>query len=587
MRKYKLCVILLIVALAAACGVQAQVAAFAPPETIVSTETILSADKLRAGDSFELAVRATVKEGYHVGAADRDALYPAKLSLDAPKGIAFEKPIYPKAERKAFAIAPDEKIPVYEGTVIIRVKGRVAEGLKPGRVEITSKLDTQACTDDQCFPPELSESRVSVEVAGAGASVARVNQDVFRPEPADAEPGRAAAATDRLASMGLIQRLVWLYLGGLLLAFTPCVYPMIPVTVGYFSNQSTRGKGKTTLLAAVYVLGISLTYSALGVIAATTGDAFGAAMQKPAVQIGIAGLLVALALSMFGLYELQAPSFIQSKASGRSGFLGALFMGLIFGLVAAPCVGPVVISLMAYVAKLGSPAMGFLLFFALSLGLGTPLFFLAAFSARMPMPGMWMVAVKKLAGFLLVGAAAYFVLPLVPDKIGRFLIPAVVLAAGIYLGCFEKSIRSSRLTASFGKAFCVVAVVAAVVMVAPGGPRPALEWEPYTTKSIAQAAGVERPSMVDFTAEWCGVCKELEHGPLSDPRVIETAQRFQRYRVDGTNRDAQVRAAERKYGVKGYPTIIFFDSSGQEVESARIISFVKSEEMIKRMESVE
>ncbi len=376
---------------------------------------------------------------------------------------------------------------------------------------------------------------------------------------------------------------------GLLLAFTPCVYPMIPITVGYFGSQVGSSNSRVIKLAGTYVLGLALTYSILGAVAATTGGVFGSIMQKPSVIMGIAALLVLLSLSMFGLYELKPPAFIANRSSGKDGVLGALMMGLVFGIVAAPCVGPVVLGLLLYVAKLGSPLMGFILFFALALRLGTPLFILAAFSAKMPVPGMWMVAVKKIAGFLMLGAAAYFLKPIVPDNIGNLLIPLVILVAAIYLGFIEKSLKSTRSASAIAKVGCVAALAAAVMMIMPPSQSTKhIEWEPYKPGAIESAAESGRPAMLDFTAKWCGVCRELEKGPFSDPEVAKAAAKFDKFRVDGTNqKDPVMLEAVKKYQVKGFPTVIFFDSSGKEVESVRITGFVNSKEMIRRMASVD
>lgn len=572
MSRYKLSFVVVLAVLTLANVASAQ---FGPSEKIVSTKAYLSVDKLRPGDTFQVAVRATVKSGYHIGAATKDALYPAKLTL-AGKGIKFDKIVYPKPERKSFAIAPDKKLPVYEGTFTIRATGKVSASAKPGQVTITASLDTQACKEAQCYPPELTKATARASVAGRGAAVKQINRQVF---PA----ATSGSLEDRLAQMPLALRLLMLYGLGLLLAFTPCVYPMVPVTVGYFSTQGEKRTGRVVLLAGMYVLGLALTYSILGAVAATTGKVFGAAMQSPAVLIGLAAVLVALALSMFGLFELQAPAFIQNKASGKSGVLGALFMGLIFGIVCAPCVGPVVLGLMAFVANLGSPVMGFGLFFALALGIGTPLFALAAFSAKLPVPGMWMVAVKKAAGFLLLGAAAYFLAPILPEVIARCAVPVVLMAGGLYLGFFERSIRASRITTNLGRVTGTAALVVAVVMATPHMKTQSVKWQPYTPAAVT--AG--KPVMIDFTAKWCAACQELEHGPFSDAKVIRAASRFKRLRVDGTDRnDKTMLAAAKRYKVRGFPTVIFIGSSGKEVTSARIVGYVNANELLKRMKSI-
>lgn len=578
MSKYKLSIFVILAVFAVANMASAQVVGFMSTQKAVSARTYLSVDKLRPGDDFQIAVQATVKKGYHIGAHAKDALYPAKLNFAAPKAVKLDAPTYPDAKRKSFAIAPDKKLPIYEGTFTVIAKGHVARDAKPGPITITATLDTQACKDAQCFPPELTKTSVKTAIVARGAAVKQINHDVFA--PATTVKG---GLENKLAQMPLVLRLLMLYGLGLLLAFTPCVYPMVPVTVGYFSAQGESRTRKVVLLAAMYVLGLALTYSTLGAVAATTGKMFGTAMQSPAVLLGIAAVLVALALSMFGLYELQAPAFIQNKASGKSGVLGALFMGLVFGIVCAPCVGPVVLGLMAFVAHLGSPLMGFGLFFALSLGIGTPLFLLAAFSAKLPVPGMWMVAVKKAAGFLLVGAAAYFLTPMLPDVIARYLLPVVIITGGIYIGFFEKSIRASRIGSSCGRVTGTAALVLAVMMATPHMKTQSLKWQPYSP--AAAVAG--KPVMIDFTAKWCGACQELEHGPFSDQKVIKAAARFQHLRVDGTDRnDRKMLEAAKHFKVQGFPTVIFLDSSGNEVASARIVGYVDSRDMLKRIDSV-
>jgi len=575
MRIDKLSLFLLLAVIVACAPACAQ---FGSGPRVVEATAHLSVDRLRPGDSFEFAVRATVREGFHIGAADPAATFPASLTLKAPKGVKFDKPVFPDAVRLESPLSPGEKLPIYEGTFVVKVRGRVDESAALGPAAIEAVLETQGCKDDQCSPPEKTELKVSTEIAARGADITPTDSDVF------ASTSSASGPADKLAGMNSVVRFLWLYVFGILLAFTPCVYPMVPVTVGYFSSQGGQTRGRAVMLAAIYVLGLALTYSVLGVVAALTGGVFGAAMQTPAVLVGIALVLVALALSMFGLYEIKPPSFIESRSFGRSGALGAFLMGLIFGIVAAPCVGPAVLSLMALVAKIGSPVMGFFMFFALSLGIGTPLFFLAAFSAKLPAPGMWMVAVKKLAGFLLIGAAAYFLQPLLPEKIGAYLLPMVLVATGIYMGFFEKSVRVTRLAHSVTRVAGAGALVFAVFMAVPHPNKARMTWEPYSPEKLAAAEKEGRPAMVDFTAKWCGVCKELEHGPFSDVKVIKASEKVRRLQVDGTDRDdPKVKAAEKKFSVKGYPTVVFLDENGREVESARVSGLIDSSEMLRRV----
>lgn len=577
MHKFKLSYILIFALLAAWCAS----VAIAGADGVVSGKIVLSVSKLAPGKGFDLAMVGSVKDSYHIGAAD-SSLYPAKLTLSAPAGIRFGKPLFPAGTRIELPFAPGEKIPVYEGRFIVRVNGMVDKSVKPGPIAISAKLDTQACKGEQCYPPQVLDLKLDTQVAKPGEKVIQANTDIFA--AATAGPDEATGFLQRLAGISIWAQMLLLFGAGLLMAFTPCVYPMVPVTVGYFSSQAGERQKRVYLLAGAYVGGLALMYSGLGVFAALTGSAFGSSMQNPAVISGITLVLVALALSMFGLYELQPPAFIMNRSSGRSGILGAVVMGLLFGVVAAPCAGPVVLGLMLYVAKIGSPLLGLLMFLTLSLGFGTPLFLLAAFSAKMPVPGMWMVAVKKIAGFLLLGAAAHFAEPLLPLPIGRYMIPAVVLAGGIYLGFFEKSIASIRLGSCFGKMGSVAAVGLAVMMVNSHPPKAAVTWEVYTPQKMEQAIAAHKPVMLDFTADWCAVCRELEHGPFSDPRVAKASMKLVRLRVDASKDSPELTKAKTKYGVSGFPTVIFMDSTGSEIKTLRVNKYIDSAEMIRRME---
>ena len=226
------------------------------------------------------------------------------------------------------------------------------------------------------------------------------------------------------------------FLEGLALNLTPCVYPLIPITVSYFANQSTGKISRSFVLALFYVLGMALTYSILGVVAAITGSLLGSALQNPLVLIFIALVFFALSFSMFGLYEIRVPQSLASVGGkSRQGIFGALFMGLTVGIIAAPCIGPFVVSLLIFVGEQGNPFLGFWLFFTLALGLGVPFLILGTFSSMissMPQSGVWMVWVRKLFGVILIGMAVYFLETLIPVRIYQFVL-AVLLIFWWYL----------------------------------------------------------------------------------------------------------------------------------------------------------
>jgi thiol:disulfide interchange protein DsbD len=255
----------------------------------------------------------------------------------------------------------------------------------------------------------------------------------------------------------------------------------------------------------------------------------GAALQNPIVLVVVAGVLVFFATSLFGFWELQLPQSLTSAASkSYAGYFGTLFMGLTLGVVAAPCLVPFVLGLLTWVASMGSPWLGFLIFFTLSLGLGVPLFFLAMFSGnleKLPGSGEWMLWVRKLMGWVLVGMAAYFVRPLLPSSVGVFGLAGVALAAGLHLGWIDRTQAGFK---AFGVLRSVVGVAGAVVgafllgswlMVGPG-----VSWQPYSDEVMEQAHKSNKPVIVDFSATWCTPCRELDDITFRDPQVVKQAQ---------------------------------------------------------------
>ena len=305
------------------------------------------------------------------------------------------------------------------------------------------------------------------------------------------ESGGAASWSDQLKSAPLWLQLVLAFLGGLLLNLTPCVYPIIPITVGYFGGQSEGRLSKTLMLGGFYVLGLALVYSMLGVLAAMTGSLFGSLLQSPWVSIGVAIIFFALALSMWGVFTINPPQFLM-KGGSQKGILGAFGMGALLGVVAAPCVGPAVGALLIYVGQRGDVLLGFGLFFALSLGLGLPYLVLAAFSGAMkslPRSGKWMITAKKVFAVLI------------------FLVALFYLRQGF--GAFS----ASRAAAST---------------------REAETWTPATLAVLQKARAANTPVIIDFRADWCLPCLKMEREIFHQPEVLNAAKNVQLARADLT-----------------------------------------------------
>lgn len=381
-------------------------------------------------------------------------------------------------------------------------------------------------------------------------------------------------------------RFVLAFLGGLALNLTPCVYPLIPVTVSFFANQSRHRLGYTALLAACYVLGLAVTYSLLGLAASLTGGLFGALLQRPIVLISVALIMITLGLSMCGLFELRVPSAISNRfGSGRMGLVGALIMGLTVGIVAAPCIGPFVVGMLLYVSQLGSPVIGFWLFFTLALGLGAPYLVLGLFASRLnrlPKAGAWLVWVKQALGCLLFGVALYLVFPLLPDAAGRWAILALLVGCGVYLGWGSRtSLQGGWLWARWAMGLLLVLSAVGAWPAGPPPPSP-IAWVPYTEAALAQNGG--KPVLADVYADWCIPCREMELTTFRNPHVVEHAGDFLMVKVDVTNPDnPDVVDFIERYDVFGVPTLVVFDAQGNVRADLSRAGFVSAKELLQIM----
>nr|MBC8361499.1 thioredoxin family protein [Candidatus Desulfatibia profunda] len=391
-----------------------------------------------------------------------------------------------------------------------------------------------------------------------------------------------------LYGWAMIWTLLGIFAGGAALNLTPCVYPLIPITVSYFGGRSA--KGRLIGHGLCYIAGLSITNSVLGVVAALTGGLMGAMLQNPLVLAAVAAILIFFATSLFGFWELRLPSGLTQAASkSYTGYLGTLFMGLTMGVVAAPCIGPFVLGLLTWVGSMGSPWLGFIIFFTLSLGLGFPLFFLAVFSGqinKLPRSGEWMLWVRKLMGWVLVGMAAYFIRPILPKTAGVLFLAAVALAAGLHLGWIDRTKASFRAFEWIRTGVVIVSVIIATILTGSWIMQgPGVTWQPYSDELLTEAKKLKKPVIIDFYADWCSPCRELEDITFHDPEIVKQArQEFIMIKVDltrGGNPDHERRL--NQYGVKGVPTVVFLHGDGKEQQDLRLVDFLPPDRFLIRM----
>lgn len=420
--------------------------------------------------------------------------------------------------------------------------------------------------------------------------------------PVTSVPAGLATPTETPESPGVLYgwAMVWtllgIFAGGMALNLTPCVYPMIPITVSYFGGQAVKGgagRGRLVINGLCYMFGLALTNSLLGVMAALTGGLIGAVLQNPLVLVTVAGVLVLFAASLFGIWEMRLPSGLtQAAAKSYGGYLGSLFMGITLGVVAAPCIGPFVLGLLTWVASMGSPWIGFIVFFTLSLGLGLPLFLLAMFSGqlkRLPRSGGWMVWVRKLMGWVLVGMAAHFLGPILPAGGGTVLLAAVAAAAGLHLGWVERSPATFAAFPVIKGGVGILALVIATVLVATMVLRgPGVTWKPYSEAELSAARDLGKPVIIDFYATWCTPCRELDEITFHHPEVVRLAENdFVMVKVDVTKGDNPLHEELlKRYAIKGVPTVVFLDADGKERGELRLVDFLPAEQLLLRMNAV-
>jgi thiol:disulfide interchange protein DsbD len=506
--------------------------------------------------------------------------------------VKLGEPRFPEGKMEKFSFS-ETPLSVYSHDFTIEVPVEWSGAAAPA---ISGSIEYQACNDTQCLAPTSVAFRTGGGAAapGGGSPAAAAStslaggavplSEARRVQGSASTAGAGGELEALLEKRGLLLVLLTVFLGGLALNLTPCVYPVIPLTVGFFSREAGGSTSRAFGLSALYVLGMAATYSALGVAAALSGKLFGSLLQNPLVLTVIAGVLVLMALSMFGYWEIRMPSFLMNRAGARSGAAGAFGMGLFVGVVAAPCVGGFIVGLLAFVAARQDPGLGLLLFFVLSLGLGLPYLFLGAFSrslSRLPRAGAWMESVKKVFGWILLAMAAYFLRSVLPKPAGQWLLP-IVLVVGLV----------AILVRGYGLRWPVRVGVAALLgaIALFFVPRTLSGWQPYPmgaglAAASGTAAGTGRAAVIDFSAEWCLPCLELEKRTFSDERVRKALEGRDLYKADLTKIGSpeSVALAER-YGILGVPTVIFLDASGQEQKDVRLVGFEDADAFLKRIE---
>jgi len=567
----------------------------------VQWESKLSKNVVPAGSRFKAAILLHIEQDWHINAhkPTLDYLIGTSVSIDGPSAITLKSATYPKAKTLEFDFAGDA-IDVYENTAPVILDMSVPDTLSPGVYTIKGKARIQACNNIACLSPVNMNISFPVEVTPKGTGFQAINNEIFQDFEAqetslmDAfSAGSASQMSQIFNDLGLFWAFTGIFLIGLALNLTPCVYPMLSVTVSLFGGQSDNKQNlvKSASMATVYVLGIIAMYSVLGIIAAYTGSLFGSWLQSPWVLGGIGLLILLLSLSMFGLYELQPPQWLLQNFSGiqrSTSAVGHFFSGLFVGIFAAPCVGPPIIALLAFVGTQGDPVFGFSTLFVMASGLAFPYLILGTFSgllSKLPKSGTWMVWVKKVFGVILAGVGLFYLVLAVYPGFASWVIPVVLFAGGVYLAMADRSAGSTFF--KYVRWSVAAAAVIAAFMFTQNLTKPGVKWQPYSEDTYQQALMNEQPIMLDFYADWCVPCLELDRITFTNEKVIEASQNFKRLKVDLTQYESErAQKLRKQFDVMGVPTIIFINPDGTEAKNARVVGFLKPEAFLDKVANV-
>jgi thiol:disulfide interchange protein DsbD len=551
----------------------------------------------RALDGQTVEVTYEIAKGYYLY---RDKF---KFAVDG-EVTTLGTPQIPKGKEKIDDIFG--KVEVYYKTVAIRLP---VERASSGPLQLKLNVTSQGCADaGVCYPPQTQS--VSLEL----------------PDPASAPPASAAnVAVDGdesgkiagvLKDAGFWANLAFFFLAGLGLSLTPCVFPMIPILSGIIAGQGHKiSRGRGFALSLTYVLGMAVTYAAAGVAAGMTGTLLAAALQSPWVLSAFALVFVVLSFSMFGFYELQLPTALQSKLSEESGHLqggrgiGVFVMGALSALIVGPCVAAPLAGALLYIGQTGDALLGGTALFVMALGMGVPLLIVGLSAGTLlPRAGAWMEAVKKGFGVLLLATAVWLVSPVIPAVVQMLAWAALLIIPAIFLHALDPLPANAKGWLRFWKGIGIVMLLtgAALLIGALAGNRDPLQplaglrgqaqaaeakklpFEPVLSLADLEtkvlAAG--QPVMLDFYADWCVSCKEMERFTFADPAVQAKLAGFKLLKADVTANSADDKALLARFGLFGPPGILFFDQSGKELKSVRVVGFQDAAVFLKVLDQV-
>ncbi len=594
-------------------------------EPIVTMQSKFSYSEAEVGKIYDAALIVNIMEHWHINSDEpiQEFLIPAKLTAASSDDYTISDIQYP--EPSTILLASDTML-VFDEEVAVLFKVKINKNYHKPTIDIPLTFSFQPCDDKTCKAPDQIKQNLTIKVGSNGSPI---NQEIFTIESnSNSDNNEVIAVSNNTATSSEaseLQKIIddngfwgyFLVLGiafitGLLLSFSPCTYPMIPITVSIFAGQS-RTMGRGFILSLFYVGSMAVVYGIMGLIVSLVGGVFGAWLANPIVVIGMSIVFVIFALSMFGLYNLEVPMALRNKLSSKKnkgGVGGVIILGAIAALVISPCVGPFVAGILAYISTFQDPLFGFIILFVFAIGLGTLYIIVGTFSSAinsLPGAGGWMETVKKFFGFVLLMMALFFLRTILPENVLVILTGLLLLALAVFGGGLDRLSSDSPFFDRLKKFIGIIAFITAVYLL--GGSlltngfilpkmssmglnsvsqeKPTIDWETDLEYGLKLAKQTGKPVIIDTWATWCANCKVLDEKTFHDKTIVDESARFVAIKVQLEKSDSpESKEFMKQFGIKSYslPTVLLIDSSGNVKKI--LIGVVGPEDMLYEMQKV-
>ena len=564
----------------------------------VKVEVFASQDKVRPGDSFQIAVVVTPLHPFHINSnrpLDQD--YVATVVSLQAEGITVKSIAYPPGVLTGIGA---NRLDLYVERTVIVATLTASDALSGETLAITGKLDYQACEDLRCLRPTFEPISLNVTIAPAGSEVVATHAELFvivsqpavEAETEDGGGGVFDALNKLLTGGNVAVQLVAMFLLGLCINLTGCTLPSLALTVGFFSNQAEGKIGRQVTLAAAFSAGMLAFFAVMGGISVGIGVGFSAIYQYPMAVGALVAIIVVFSGSLFGFYTLSPPKAIYKVAGGHTGLMGAFGMGLVAVVIAIPCTAGFLVGIMGYCANLGGNwplIIG--VWLLVGLGMSAPFVILAmipTLTKRVPRGGDWTELIKKGFGFVLLIVAAYQAKSMLPPGGFEVITGAIIFAWGTFIALYGwdkiKHPAGRAAVLVIGILVVAIAIIGFLLPNVGGTEAPHAAFVDHSPQVIARAKADGRPVLIKVTAKWCSICQEQERTIYRDPRVIAESRRpggVLFVKADVTLADSPARREMHRLGTDAPPMTLFYDSSGKEVKP-RLANYT-TEQLLERI----